>query len=99
MPDNSFEENICPILLFLLDIPPGGRFILRTGRGGIDKRRDRVYDDRVIKRCYITEKYRRRTIMPPKPKFTKEDIAAAAFDIIKKGGVSALTARELGKKL
>ena len=37
--------------------------------------------------------------MPPKPKFTKEDIAAAAFDIIKKGGVSALTARELGKKL
>lgn len=37
--------------------------------------------------------------MPPKPKFTKEDIAAAAFNIIKEDGVSALTARELGKKL
>lgn len=37
--------------------------------------------------------------MPPKPKFTKDEIALAALDIVKKDGVSALTARELGKRL
>lgn len=37
--------------------------------------------------------------MPPKPKFTREDVAAAALSIIKEEGLSALTARELGKKL
>lgn len=37
--------------------------------------------------------------MPPKPKYTKEEIAKVALDIVKKEGVSALTARELGKKL
>ena len=37
--------------------------------------------------------------MPPKPKYTKEEIAKVALDIVKKEGVSALTARELGNKL
>ena len=37
--------------------------------------------------------------MPPKPKSTREEIAAAAFGIIKKDGLSALTARNLGKQL
>lgn len=37
--------------------------------------------------------------MPPKPKNTKEEIAAAAFSIIKADGLSALTARNLGKRL
>lgn len=37
--------------------------------------------------------------MPPKPKFSKEEIVAAAFDIIKKDGISALTARDLGAYL
>lgn len=37
--------------------------------------------------------------MPPKPKFTRQEIAAAALDIIKTGGVEALTARNLGSKL
>lgn len=37
--------------------------------------------------------------MPPKPKFTREEVAAAALSIIKEEGLSALTARELGKKL
>lgn len=33
--------------------------------------------------------------MPPKPKFTREDVAQAALAIIKSGGVEALTARTL----
>lgn len=37
--------------------------------------------------------------MPPKPKFTKEEIAVAALAIVKEEGISALTARELGKRL
>ena len=37
--------------------------------------------------------------MPPKPKFTREEIAAAAFQMIKEGGVSSLTARDLGSRM
>lgn len=37
--------------------------------------------------------------MPPKPKFTKEEVAATALDIVKERGVSALTAREVAKRL
>ncbi len=37
--------------------------------------------------------------MPPKPKFTKDEIVAAALDIVSSGGVDALTARELGRAL
>ena len=36
--------------------------------------------------------------MPPKPKFSKEQIAEAALAIIKEKGLSALTARDLGKR-
>lgn len=37
--------------------------------------------------------------MPPKPKFTKEEIAEAALVIVKEKGVNALTSRELCRKL
>ena len=37
--------------------------------------------------------------MPPKPKFTRDQVAAAAFQMIKEGGVSALTARDLGSRM
>lgn len=37
--------------------------------------------------------------MPPKPKYTREEIAMAALSIVKEEGVAALTARELGKRL
>lgn len=37
--------------------------------------------------------------MPPKPKFTKEEIISAALDIVSSKGVEALTARELGQAL
>ncbi len=37
--------------------------------------------------------------MPPKAKFTKERVAQAAVEIVRKEGASALTARALGKYL
>lgn len=37
--------------------------------------------------------------MPPKPKFTREEIIAAALELVSKKGVEALTARELGAVL
>ena len=37
--------------------------------------------------------------MPPKPKYTRNEVVIAAFNIIKRDGLSALTARELGKSL
>lgn len=37
--------------------------------------------------------------MPPKAKFTKEQITEAALDIIREDGIENLTARALGKKL
>ena len=37
--------------------------------------------------------------MPPKPKFTREEIAEAALNIVSRQGLEALTARELGKEL
>lgn len=37
--------------------------------------------------------------MPPKPKFTKEEIVAAALELVSEKGIEALTARELGTRL
>ena len=37
--------------------------------------------------------------MPPKPKFTKDQMIAAALDIVSEKGLSALTARNLGARL
>lgn len=37
--------------------------------------------------------------MPPKPKFTKEEIVAAALELVSREGVEGLTARELGAAL
>lgn len=37
--------------------------------------------------------------MPPKPKFTKDEIIAAALELVSEKGIEALTARELGAKL
>ena len=37
--------------------------------------------------------------MPPKPKFTKEEIVAAALELVSEKGMDALTARELGIRL
>ena len=38
-------------------------------------------------------------MMPPKPKFTKEEIVAAALELVSEKGIEALTARELGVRL
>lgn len=37
--------------------------------------------------------------MPPKPKFTKEEITAAALELVSEQGMAALTARNLGVRL
>lgn len=37
--------------------------------------------------------------MPPKPKFTKDEIVETALQVVSKEGVEALTARELGNAL
>lgn len=37
--------------------------------------------------------------MPPKPKYTKEQIIAAALDIVSRKGLEGLTAKELGRGL
>ena len=37
--------------------------------------------------------------MPPKPKFTKEEIVAAALELVSEKGMEALTARDLGDRL
>lgn len=37
--------------------------------------------------------------MPPKSRFTKDEIAVVALDIVKEQGISALTAREVAKRL
>lgn len=37
--------------------------------------------------------------MPPKPKFTREEVAAAALTLVSEKGMDALTARELGARL
>lgn len=37
--------------------------------------------------------------MPPKPKFTREEMIAAALDLVGEKGMEALTARNLGERL
>lgn len=37
--------------------------------------------------------------MPPKPKFTKDEIVTAAFELARAEGAQALTAREVGRRL
>ena len=37
--------------------------------------------------------------MPPKPKFTREEIVAAALELVSEKGMSALTSRDLGTRL
>lgn len=37
--------------------------------------------------------------MPPKPKFTREEIVAAALELVSEKGMSALTSRDLGERL
>lgn len=50
-------------------------------------------------KCYRTSVFQRRSVMPPKPKYTKEEIIAAALSIVSKNGISALTAKSLGNAL
>lgn len=42
---------------------------------------------------------KRRMDMPPKPKFTKEEIISEALKLVSQNGIESLTARELGKAM
>ena len=68
--------------------------------------------DILYKRCYcitsVTKqmlrnecfaKIQRGIFMPPKPKFTKEQILDAALDIARTRGANAIVARDVGKRL
>ena len=48
--------------------------------------------------CFIIACERKIT-MPPKPKYTKEEIINAALDMVREKGADSLTARDLGAKL
>ena len=37
--------------------------------------------------------------MPPKPKYTKEEIVSAAYELTREKGIDAVVAREVGKRL
>lgn len=53
-----------------------------------------------LKHTFYNVSFKRKvTKMPPKSKFTKEEITSAAFEIASKYGISAVTAREIGKHL
>lgn len=69
----------------------------KTNRGIIKAYSETV----VLKQAYQNEYYneKERDCVPPKAKFTKEDIVEAALKIVKKQGVEALTARLLAKEL
>lgn len=48
--------------------------------------------------CCITL-FERKDDMPPKPKYTKEEIINAALDMVREKGAASLTARDLGARL
>ena len=37
--------------------------------------------------------------MPPRPKYTKEEIVDAAFELTREKGIDSVVAREVGKRL
>lgn len=37
--------------------------------------------------------------MPPKPKYTREEIIDSAFELVRENGIESLAARELGKRM
>ena len=55
----------------------------------------------VLKQLFQNRAYRvtESDYMPPKPKFTKEEIVGTAKELVREKGLSALTARELAKRL
>ncbi len=52
--------------------------------------------------CYVTVLYfkgRLLAVMPPKVKYTREEILEAAFSMARENGIESVVARELGKRL
>ena len=68
------------------------RFIMNIG----SKTRVQKY---VFKNVRSLIGIREESIMPPKPKFTKEELVQAALELTREGGLETVVARNLGKKL
>lgn len=66
---------------------------------GIDK--TEKYDIIIVIKTYVLEYayFSGGVHMPPKPKFTKQQITDVALELVAQNGVEALSARELGKAL
>ena len=63
-----------------------------------------VYDRVNIKQmlynvCFITKRRGKEIVMPPKIKYTREEIIECAFQLAKEKGIESVVARELAKKL
>ena len=49
--------------------------------------------------CYFQNKRREGNIMPPKSKYTKEEVVKVAYEMTRELGVDAVTTREIGKRI
>lgn len=68
-------------------------FVDKQGRK--DYNQNGCYETNVILLIF----WNRGDIMPPKPKYTKEEIVNAAYELTREKGIDAVVAREVGKRL
>ena len=59
----------------------------------------KIFQNIIIKQTLQNMRYEREQNMPPKPKFTKEEVIDAAYELMEEKGIAAVVARDIGKKL
>jgi len=65
----------------------------------IDKQKIISYNKTNVMQRMLRNDFERMMEMPPKPKYTKEEVVKVALDMVREQGVDSLTARDLGAKL
>ena len=65
----------------------------------IDKQKIMSYNKTNVMQRLLHNDFERMMEMPPKPKYTKEEVVKVALDMVREQGVDSLTARDLGAKL
>ena len=65
----------------------------------IDKQKIMSYNKTNVMQRVLHNDFERMMEMPPKPKYTKEEVVKVALDMVREQGVDSLTARDLGAKL
>ena len=65
----------------------------------IDKQKIMSYNKTNVTQQMLHNDFERMMEMPPKPKYTKEEVVKVALDMVREQGVDSLTARDLGAKL